>query len=464
MSVTLEFLGGARTVTGSKFLLEAAGRRLLVDCGLYQGLKELRLRNWEPLPVAAASIEDVVLTHAHIDHSGYLPRLYRDGFDGRVHATRATADLLPIMLEDSGRLQEEEAEYHNLRGTSKHHPALPLYTAEEGGRAAARVRPHAYGERFEAAGGASVSFARAGHILGAASVAVELVVGGARRRVVFSGDVGRYDAPILPDPAPLGDADYVVVESTYGDRPHGGGPIADQLERVVNDAVARGGAVIVPAFAVGRTQDLMYHLTLLERAGRIPRLPRYLDSPMAISATEIYRAHPEEFDRDMQALAKAGESPLEWGEFRITRTAQDSRAINAVPGPLLIIAGSGMVTGGRVLHHLRARLPDPRTTVLLVGYQAAGTRGRALEEGAPAVRIFGEDVPVRARIVTIQGLSAHADGDGLVRWLATARRPPRAVFVVHGEPGPAAALAARVRDELGWQASVPATGDRVTLE
>jgi metallo-beta-lactamase family protein len=464
VSVTLTFLGGAGTVTGSKFLLDVPGTRMLVDCGLYQGLKALRLRNWEPLPVPARSIQHVVLTHAHIDHSGYLPRLYREGFTGQVHATRGTADLLPVMLEDSGRLQEEDAEYHNLRGTSKHHPALPLYTAREGRLAASRVTPHGFGERFEPAPGVSVSFARAGHILGAASVAVAFTSAGQPRRLVFSGDVGRYGAPIVQDPAPVGDADYIVVESTYGDRSHGGDAVPDQLARVVTHAATCEGAIIVPAFAVGRTQDLMYHLTLLSRARRIPRIPWYLDSPMAIAATEVYRAHPEEFDDRTETLVRQGHSPLAWGDFRIARTPAESRAINAVPGPVLIVAGSGMATGGRVLHHLRARLPDPRTTVLIVGYQALGTRGRALQEGAATLRIFGDDVPVRARVATLEGLSAHADREDLLRWLRTAARPPRAVCVVHGEPAPAAALAERVGQELGWRASVPAPGDRVVLD
>ena len=464
ISATLEFLGAAGTVTGSKFLLEVAGRRTLVDCGLYQGLKELRLRNWEPLPVAAASIEHVVLTHAHIDHSGYLPRLHTDGFRGAVHATRGTADLLPIMLADSGRLQEEDAEYHNRRGTSKHRPALPLYTAAEGLRAAAGVTPHTYRTPFTLAGGVSVSFAPAGHIVGAATATLDVPTVDGRRRIVFSGDVGRYGAPILSDPSPIGEADYVVVESTYGDRNHDPSPIGDQLERVVKEAVSREGAIIVPAFAVGRTQELMYHLALLERAGRIPRIPCYIDSPMAVRATEVYRVHADDFDDDMRTLTTTGGSPLQSPAFRIASTAAESKGIHAVPGPVLVIAGSGMATGGRVLHHLRRRLPDPRAFVLLTGYQAAGTRGRALEEGAATVRIFGEDVPVRAEVVTIHGLSAHADRDGLLRWLRTATRPPRRLFVVHGEPGPASALAQRIRRQLDWSVSVPGFRERAALD
>jgi metallo-beta-lactamase family protein len=463
MPATLEFLGAAGTVTGSKFLLTVDGRRVLVDCGLYQGLKELRLRNWDALPVEPGTIQHVLLTHAHVDHSGHLPRLYRDGFRGAVYATRGTADLLKILLPDSGRLQEEEAEYHNRRGTSRHAVARPLYTEDDGARAARGVEGIAYGEPVKLADTLSASFVRAGHILGAAIVRVDVTLAGARRRLVFSGDVGRYGAPILPDPTPIGDADYIVVESTYGDRAHDPTPVLDQLEVVMRAAIARGGAIVVPAFAVGRTQDLMYHLAELQRARRLPRLPKYLDSPMAIDATEIYRAHPEDFDTEMRALLTSGRSPLDWGEFQITRTGAESKAINAVPGPVLIVSASGMATGGRVLHHLRHRLPDPRSTVLLVGYQAIGTRGRSLENGARWIRIFGSDVPVRAHVETVPRLSAHADVDELMRWLRTASRPPRRLFVVHGEPEPAAALAARVRHELGWEVSVPAYRDCVAL-
>jgi metallo-beta-lactamase family protein len=460
----IAFLGAAGTVTGSKYLVEAGGRRLLVDCGLYQGLKALRLRNWEPLAVDPTSIDAVVLTHAHIDHSGYLPRLVRAGCRGPVFASRATADLLKIMLPDSGHLQEEEAKYHNRRGSAKHTPALPLYTAEEGVAAAEKVRGIGYDEPLTLAPGLSVTLRRSGHILGSATAHLDIAAGGRSRRVVFSGDLGRYGAPILPDPSPIGDADYVVVESTYGDRRHDLEPVEDQLARVVTAAVARGGAIIVPAFAIGRTQELMYHLSRLEQAGRIPRLPAYVDSPMAIEGTEIYCAHPEDFDGEMRAMVTSRDCPLHCADFRLARSPEESKAINAVTGSVLIISASGMATGGRVLHHLKLRLPDARTTVLLVGYQAIETRGRLLQEGARTLRIYGEDVPVRARVEAVHGLSAHADADGLVRWLRTASRPPRKAFVVHGDPAPAAALADRVRTELGWDASVPAYGEREAID
>jgi metallo-beta-lactamase family protein len=464
MSATITFLGAAGTVTGSKHLVEIGGRRVLVDCGLYQGLKELRLRNWEPLPVATGSVDWIVLSHAHIDHTGYLPRLINDGFRGAISATNATADLVKILLPDSGHLHEEEAAYHNRRGTSKHRPALPLYTAEQGLAAAKLVKGVGYRTPISLVEGATVSFARAGHILGSASVSMEIGAGPGRRRIVFSGDLGRFEAPILPDPAPIVDADYVVVESTYGDRRHDRRPIADQLEHVIRTAVARGGALVVPAFTIGRTQELMYHLAGLEKGGRIPKLPTYVDSPMAITATEVYCRHPEEFDEDMREMVMNRNCPLECGDVRLTRTSDESRAINAVKGPALIISASGMATGGRVLHHLKRRLPDPRTTVLLVGYQALGTRGWQLQEGATALRIFGEDLPVRARVETIRGLSAHADSDGLMRWLRTAARPPKRVFVVHGDPAPAQALATRIEKELGWAVSVPAYRDSAVIE
>jgi metallo-beta-lactamase family protein len=461
---TVQFLGAAGTVTGSKFVIHHGGRTTLVDCGLFQGLEELRRRNWEPLPLSVPAIDEILLTHAHIDHSGYLPRLLTQGFRGDVMATHATKDLLRVLLPDSGHLQEEEARYRNETGATRHRPARPLYTADDGATAAARVTAVDWEQRIPLGDRATAVFWCAGHILGAASVHLVLATPNGPRRIAFSGDVGRYDAPILRDPAPLGDADYVVVESTYGDRRHDPTPIATQLERVLGDAVARGGAIIIPAFAVGRTQDLMYHLQSLERAGRIARLPAYIDSPMAIDATEIYAAHPEEFDADMAARLRAGASPLRPSGFRLARTPQESRAINGETGPVLVISASGMATGGRVLHHLRRRLPDPRTTVVLVGYQAVGTRGRQLEDGAAVIRIFGVDVPVRAHVETIDGLSAHADADGLLRWLRSASRPPRRVFVVHGDPRPARALASRIEAELGWAVSIPAHGDSVALD
>jgi metallo-beta-lactamase family protein len=457
-------LGASRTVTGSKFLVETDGRQLLVDCGLYQGLKSLRLRNWDKLPLDPAQIDAVALTHAHIDHIGYLPRLFKDGFGGPVSGTRGTRDLARILLPDSGHLQEEEAAYHNARGTSKHTPALPLYTAEEGARAAEAVKGLDYDTPVRLLPGIQATFRRAGHILGSSAIHIQLQAGTAPRRLVFSGDIGRYAAPILLDPEPIGEADYIFVESTYGDRLHDTRPIPDQLERVVKSAVDRGGALVVPAFAVGRSQELIYHLRAREDAGRIPRLPTFVDSPMAIEATSLYCSHPEDLDPDTAKPVLSGTCPLHTGRFQLTRSVEESRRINDVRGPATIIAASGMVTGGRILHHLRRRLPDSKTTVLLVGFQAPGTRGRLIQDGARTVRIFGEDVPVKAHVEVIHGLSAHSDANGLVRWLRTATRRPRHVFVVHGELGPAETLAGRVRTELGWEASVPDYREVVTLD
>jgi metallo-beta-lactamase family protein len=427
-------------------------------------LKALRLRNWDPLPVDVARIDAVALTHAHIDHTGYLPRLIKDGFAGPVTATQGTRDLARILLPDSGHLQEEEAAYHNKRGTSKHTPALPLYTADEGAQAAERVKGIEYDKPTQLLPGLPAMFRRAGHILGSSSIHIELGVGPASRHLVFSGDIGRYAAPILLDPEPLGDTDYVFVESTYGDRLHDSTPIPDQLERVVRAAVDRGGALVVPAFAVGRTQELIYHLRALEDAGRIPRLPTFVDSPMAIDATALYCSHPEDLDPDTAGPVIAGTCPLHTGRFELSRSVEDSRKINDVRGTPIIIAASGMATGGRILHHLRRRLPDPKATVLLVGFEAPGTRGRLIQDGARTVRIFGEDVPVHAHVETIHGLSAHSDANGLLRWLRTASGRPRHVFVVHGELGAADTLAGRIRAELGWDASVPDYRQVVTLD
>lgn len=460
---SIQFLGAARTVTGSKHLLAVDGRRILIDCGLFQGPRKLRRRNWEPLPVDAASIDAVVLTHAHIDHTGYLPRLIKNGFDGPVFATPATADLIAIMLEDSGHLQEEEARYRNKRGKTRFEKALPLYTAAEGIAAAGKARAIDFRTSFSLGDGIEATFFPAGHIIGSAFVGVEFEAGGSPMRIVFSGDIGRYDIPILPDPTPMGIADYVVTESTYGARVHEHEPIADQLERVVNEVVERGGALIVPAFAVGRTQALMVHINELERAGRIPCLPTYVDSPMAIDAYEIYSRHSKNFDDETWARLTATDTPFRCRDFNLARSREQSMAINQIEGPVIIISASGMASGGRVLHHLRRRLPDPRTTVLIVGYQAQGTRGRALVEGRESVRIFGEDVPIEATIETLNGMSAHAGSNELMAWLGTADGDTKHAFAVHGEMDAAEALVGRIENELGWRASVPEPEQRVEL-
>jgi metallo-beta-lactamase family protein len=456
MDTTLTFAGGAGTVTGSKHLLSTRTSRVLLDCGMFQGLKALRLRNWAPMPFAPSAVDAVVLSHAHIDHSGALPILVRDGFDGLVHCTAATAELLGVMLRDAAHLQEEDAERANRRRYSKHHPALPLYTTADAERALQHLAPQPYGERFEVAPGVDVLFRRAGHILGSATI--DVCLSEPRPiRVVFSGDLGRWGRPILHDPELVPEADVLLVESTYGDRVHA--PHAeDRLVQIVRDVADRRRTLVIPAFAVGRSQELVWILRDLEERGRIPVLPVVMDSPMAIDVTGIHLRHADEHDSRMRATSR-----LATHDFRFVRTAGESRALNDRQGPMILISASGMATGGRVLHHLAHRLPDPRTVVLLAGFQAAGTRGRSLADGARTLRIHGADVPVRATIEQLDGLSAHADRDDLLRWARGFRRPPRQTWVVHGEPQPADRLAAALRSELGWRAAVAADRETVAL-
>jgi metallo-beta-lactamase family protein len=460
----LQFLGGTGTVTGSKYVLEVGGSRAMIDCGLFQGLKELRQRNWEPLPIGVKSIGWVLITHAHIDHSGYLPRLVRDGFTGPVYATRATADLLEIMLPDSGRLQEEDAEYANKKGYSKHHPALPLYDEQDARAALKQVRDVGYYEDVHLSKFLTARFIPAGHILG--SSFVELRVSEPDHdpiNVLFSGDVGRYEEPILNDPAPIEEADYLLVESTYGNRLHEGGDPKERLAEIINATVARGGKIIIPAFAIGRTQLLIYYLRELEDEGRIPVLPVAVDSPMAASATRLYTRHKDDHDTDMQRLENINRNALVTRNFSLIQGRSGSKALDAQSGPAIIISASGMATGGRVLHHLARHLPDPATTVALVGYQAAGTRGRRLQEGEKEVKIHGKMIPVRANIESISSLSAHADSSEILRWLSGFKRPPRTTFIIHGEPDPAQALRDKIAGELGWNAVVPAYKQVVEL-
>jgi metallo-beta-lactamase family protein len=446
MSATLTFLGAAGTVTGAKFLVEAPGARLLLECGMFQGLRELRARNWSPPPLDVGSLDAVVLSHAHIDHSGYLPRLVREGFGGPIFCAPGTADLLGVMLPDAARLQEEEAEFRNRTHATRYDPALPLFTTEDAERALALVRPVPFTTRFAPAPGVEARLLVSGHILGASIVEVTT----AGRRLVYSGDLGRYGVRVMRDPDPVSEADVLLVESTYGNRSHPPGDGSDALVEAIERAVARSGCLLVPAFAVGRTQDLLYMLRELEDARRIPALPVHLDSPMGIAATAIYARHPEEHDEAATRIAGAGGRPFVPANFAVSQSADDSKRLNGLAGPAIVIAGSGMATGGRILHHLRHRLPDPRTTVLFVGYQAAGTRGRLLRDGADRLRIFGEDVPVRATILATDALSAHADRDEILRWMGGFRRPPTATFTVHGEPAAAIALRDAIEATLGW--------------
>ncbi len=460
MSATLTFLGGAGgTVTGSKHLLEDGPRRLLLDCGLFQGLKPLRLRNWAALPLSPPTLGAVVLSHAHIDHAGYLPRLCRDGFTGPVYCTGGTRDLLAVMLPDAAHLQEEEAAYANRHRTSAHDPALPLYTIADAERALARVQTVDFGDRFTPVPGVEARFAQSGHILGAALVHCD--IGG--RRLVFSGDLGRYGVPIMVDPDPVPEADVLLVESTYGNRDHALDDNADKLAAAVARAAQQKGWLLIPAFAVGRSQEILYDLRRLEAAGRIPSLPVYLDSPMAIQATVIYAAHTDEHDAELKEAESAGKRPFAPRRFHLSRTVEESKRLNDTDGPGIIVAGSGMATGGRILHHLKRRLPDPRTTVLFVGYQAAGTRGRLLRDGATTIKMLGETVPVRARVEASDGYSAHADRGEILRWLGGFKQPPEMTYVVHGEPEAATALRDTITSRLGWRAAVAEDGQRVTL-
>ncbi len=459
---SIRFLGAAGTVTGSRFLVEWGASRVLVDAGLFQGPKELRLRNRAAFPVDPASIDAVVLTHAHLDHTGALPQLGRDGLRAPVFCTPATRDLAGLLLPDSGRLQEEEARYANRKGYSKHAPsAAPLYTEQDALAVLRRLSPVSYEARREVAPGIAIRFHRAGHILGSATVEVELA-GPAPRRLLFSGDLGRYGAPILPDPSPGVVADVLVLESTYGGKRHEAGSAEAALRAEVLRAVERGGALIVPAFAIGRTQEVLFALRALEARGEIPELPVFVDSPMAVDATPMFLAHREDHDDEMAALLASGKGPLRPARLKFARQVEESKAIDAVRGPCIVLSASGMATGGRVLHHLAHRLPDPRTTVLLVGYQAAGTRGWSLQNGAATVRMHGEDVPVRAHVASITAFSAHADEAEIVRWLGTFPSPPGRTFLVHGEP-PALAAAKERMAALGWPAHAPGHLEEVAL-
>lgn len=460
--IALTFCGGAGTVTGSKHWLQAGDENLLVDCGLFQGLKDLRLRNWADPPFDPRTLQHVLLTHAHIDHSGWLPRLGRLGFAGDVWCTPPTLDLVRIMLADAAHLQEEDAEFLNRKGLSKHSPALPLYDHRDAEQVVRRVRTQPYARWFDLSPAFRVRFRDAGHLLGSAMVDVVARDGGREVKFLFSGDVGRYDMPLAADPDAPGEPDVMLVESTYGDRKHPPGAALEALEPVLRRMLDRRAVLLVPAFAVGRAQQIMYLAQQLIQARRLPEFPIYVDSPMAVDATAIYRRYPELHGvpaAELQAEKRALYGP----NVHLCRSVQDSKRLNGMRGPALLLSSSGMLAGGRVLHHLTWILPDPNQLVALVGYQAAGTRGRALQDGAPALRIHGQDVPVRAEVVDLGHLSGHADQDELQRWLAPVQVPPGRVFVTHGEPQAAAALVSTLRQTRGWNASAPQLGERVEL-
>jgi metallo-beta-lactamase family protein len=455
---SLTFLGAAGTVTGSKHLLDTGAHRILVDCGLFQGLKELRERNWQPLPISAGAIDAVILTHAHLDHCGYLPRLVSDGFKGRVFCTAATRDLCSIVLPDSAHIQEEDARDANRHGYSKHHPALPLYTANDAAQALSQLQPVGYNRPVPVAPDVEVEFLNAGHLLGSAYARV--TSGG--KTILFGGDLGRFGRPVLPDPVPVNAADILLVESTYGDRLHEPDDQGHQLAEIVNAAIRRGGKLIIPAFAIGRVEEVVYWLKRLEEEKRIPVLPVYIDSPMAAQAMHFYAQRADELDPEMQ---KRERGVCVFCTIRMTTVSSVQQSIDLVAShqPAIVIASSGMATGGRVLYHLAAALPNAKNTVMFVGYQAAGTRGRSLVDGAKTVRIKGRDLPVAATIEHVDSMSAHADAGEIMRWLGGFVAAPTMTYLVHGEPVALEALRGRVAQEKHWPTHIAGYQERVEI-
>ena len=472
----LTFLGAARTVTGSKHLLDTGSARVLVDCGLFQGLKELRLRNWQPLPIKAADVTAVVLTHAHLDHCGYLPRLVREGFRGRIFCTPGTQDLCRIVLPDSGRIQEEDAAHANRHAFSKHTPALPLYTEADAFRAISQLQPVGYDRPVPVADGVEVDFINAGHLLGSGYARIRTN----GKTILFGGDLGRFSRPVLPDPTTVEEADFLLVESTYGNRVHEKDDDGERLAQVIKDTADRGGKVIIPAFAIGRVEELLYWIKRLEDEKRIPVLPVFVDSPMATEALARYSERVHELDPELQPEEhdqKAPHGPADRSEpttdrraharrerqvcifcterFRTISSPQESKELTRSRMPAIVVSASGMATGGRVLHHLKAALPDPRNTALFVGFQAEGTRGRKLIDGAREIKIHGQLVPVHARIEKVDSMSAHADAQEIMRWLTGFTRPPQTTFLVHGEVSAMEALQRTVATTLTWNTMMP---------
>lgn len=468
METRLSFLGAARNVTGSKYLIEAGDTRVLVDCGMYQE-RRLKDRNWQPFPVTPGKVDAMLLTHGHLDHCGLLPKFVREGFRGKIYCTEATAEIARIVLLDSAHIQEEDAKYkkkrHEREGREGPYPEVPLYTTEEAEAVLPLFSPVKYGESIRPGNGLEVRLRDAGHILGSAILEVLLDGDGERMTLLFSGDLGRPGKPILRDPATIDAADYVVVESTYGDRLHEDpGDIEEMLADIVNSTRETGGNVVIPAFSIERTQELLYHLGGLIREDRIPHLPIFVDSPMAIRVTEVFQNHTELFDKEMGELLRRGDSPFDLPNLWMSRTVKESKAINHIRGTAIIIAGSGMCTGGRIKHHLAHNIERPESTVLFVGFQAQGTLGGQISRGEKKARILGREYEVKARVEQIHGFSAHADRDELLQWLSALKEAPRRVFVTHGEEEAALSFAALLEEEKGWQTTAPEYKDVVRLE
>jgi metallo-beta-lactamase family protein len=460
MGNTIGFHGAAEIVTGSRHLLNLGGKNILVDCGLFQGRREHRELNWQPFPIDPSTIDAVIITHAHTDHIGWLPRLVQEGYKGPIYATPSTIGIARISLPDSGRLQEEDARYRNKKGFTRHQPALPLYTEADAYTCLKQFKSVRYYEFVDLPGGATYRFLPAGHILGSAFVEAYLENG---ERVLFSGDLGRYDQPIIVDPVEVEWAEYLVIESTYGDRLHSHEDPALIIEGVINDAMRDGSCVLVPSFAIGRTQELLYVIRQLQDQKRIGRIPVFVDSPMATEATLLYVEHTEDHDKEMKLLLDEKHDPLRPAVFQFVRDSNQSKAINSQSGPMVVIAGSGMCNGGRILHHLQHRLGDPNTIVLFTGYQAEGTLGRSILEGEPIVEVFGQGVQVRARVEQLTSLSAHADQAEIMTWLSKFKMPPKKTFIVHGEPQAQGILREKIEAELRWDVEIPKMGETFRL-
>ncbi len=454
MDVRIKFLGAAQSVTGSKYLLEVDDKRILVDCGLFQGQRELRMRNWSKLPIDPADIDLVVITHAHIDHTGYLPRLVKDGFGGKIICTQATEDLMKILLLDAGKLQEEEAQFAFKKGYSRHSKPEPLFTADDARKVLAMIESYPMGNEIEIYNNISIQFLNAGHILGAAIVEMFLKGTQQEKKIIFSGDIGREQDPIMLPPTPIQNADILLIESTYGDRVNPVSEIEKDLAKAINDCFNKRGTIIMPAFAVGRTQNLLFYLHKLMSSGMIPEIPIFIDSPMAISVTDLYEKHSTihklKVTHEQGDLISLFDSP----QVHFCKTPESSKELNERKNPGIIISASGMCTGGRILHHLYHRLPNKNDTILFVGYQAEGTRGRDILDGAPAVRIFGIEVPIKCTVSEIHGLSAHADQEELMNWVAHFQSSPKMTFITHGEMASATTLENKIKTK-GWNCTIP---------